>query len=108
MSSQHRNDIETVHLITKHGSSVLRHDLLAFLKNARSFARLQVIACNRDTTPAEDKRDAKLVDCLMNQARAWGLKCKLGGDPRGFTVKLFFPGGEYNSWGGKEEGWGVA
>lgn len=35
------------------------------------------------------------------------IRPKFGGDPRGFTVKLVLPDGRHNTWGGKEEGWGV-
>lgn len=32
---------------------------------------------------------------------------KLGGDPRGYTVKLRLPSGAYNTWGGADDGYGV-
>jgi len=31
----------------------------------------------------------------------------LGGDPRGYTVKVRLKNGRYNTWGGAEDGWGV-
>ena len=35
------------------------------------------------------------------------LRCELGGDPRGYTVRLYFKSGIYNTWGGGEAGYGV-
>lgn len=35
------------------------------------------------------------------------IKPVFGSDPRGFTVKLLLPSGRYNTWGGREDGWGV-
>lgn len=32
---------------------------------------------------------------------------KFTGDPRGFCFKFLFPSGRYNTWGGKEEGYGI-
>ncbi len=36
-----------------------------------------------------------------------GCGYSVGGDPRGYTLKLQLPTKRYNTWGGKEEGWGV-
>lgn len=45
---------------------------------------------------------------ILAIAETIGARVKLGGDPRGFTVKLMMPKtGAYNSWGGAEEGFGV-
>lgn len=41
-------------------------------------------------------------------AESLGVTLELGGDPRGYTVKLMTPkSGRYNTWGGAECGWGV-
>lgn len=45
--------------------------------------------------------------CKLCAAFAPKLKVRLGGDPRGFTVKLKLPSGTHNTWGGSEEGYGV-
>lgn len=34
------------------------------------------------------------------------LNAEIGGDPRGFCLKVIMPEGDYNSWGGRESGWG--
>jgi hypothetical protein len=55
---------------------------------------------------AEDKTEERMntaLSCLNIE----GAALKFGGDPRGFTVKLLLPSGEYNTWGGAEEGYGV-
>lgn len=44
---------------------------------------------------------------IKNLCQPYGFTPILGGDPRGFTVKLLFPSGIYNTWGGKESGYGV-
>jgi hypothetical protein len=31
---------------------------------------------------------------------------KVGGDPRGYCLKITLPDGNYNTWGGAEDGWG--
>ena len=38
---------------------------------------------------------------------AFGVKVKLGGDPRGCTVHIHLPSGHYNTMGGRESGFGV-
>lgn len=67
-----------------------------------------VNACNRETTQAEDDRAEKAAARLAELCAPHGIKVKTCGDPRGYVVKLLLPRTErYNTWGGKEEGWGV-
>ena len=56
----------------------------------------------------EDKSDliAKRVKTLLKKYELDDVKFKVGGDPRGYCLKIMLPNGRYNSWGGKEEGWG--
>lgn len=35
------------------------------------------------------------------------LRAKIGGDPRGYCLKLILPDGTYNTWGGPEAGYGI-
>lgn len=44
---------------------------------------------------------------ITKAAEELGLVPDFGGDPRGYTVKIKLPSGRYNTWGGKEDGWGV-
>ena len=63
--------------------------------------------CNYGLTECQQK----LVERLEERARvltaALGVGIKFNGDPRGFAVKLMLPSGDFNTWGGKEEGWGI-
>jgi hypothetical protein len=54
-----------------------------------------------------EKQDEKNDDAIERLAAQLGMKCRIGGDPRGFVVSVFLPSGRSNSWGGKEHGWGV-
>ena len=54
-----------------------------------------------------EKREAQLEARMSKLAESIGLRIAFGGDPRGYTVKLFLPSGTYNTWGGKESGYGV-
>lgn len=36
-----------------------------------------------------------------------GMRALIGGDPRGFCLKLLLPDETYNSWGGIEDGYGM-
>ena len=64
-------------------------------------------ACNYQLTPQQEKREKALADRVLAICGGWNVSVKFGGDPRGFVVKLMLPDGSYNTWGGKEEGWGI-
>lgn len=55
----------------------------------------------------KDRRDsiARSVRAVLTDAGI-ETKFKVGGDPRGFCLKIVLPDGNYNTWGGAEEGWG--
>ncbi len=62
--------------------------------------------CN--TPNFEDKRDElreqfKAI-CLKHGLE---LKADITGDPRGYCLKIHLPDGSYNTWGGKETGYGI-
>lgn len=87
----------------------LAHDLL---RDASTYGRLQETECNRELTPRERDSETRCAGRLKLIAETLGVGLKLGGDPRGFTVKVLFPVGAdgrrpYNTWGGEEDGWGV-
>lgn len=71
------------------------------------YERLQELACNRSLTPKEIKEELTLEEKFRELAVKLKLPFKFGGDPRGYTVKCFLADGSYNTWGGKEEGYGV-
>lgn len=105
---------------------VVAADALALLRIGKGVARWAVRACNGegerywqdgkrwawrwDDThdAAHAKADAKALAKLHAIADHYGATVKLGGDPRGYVVKLILASGRHNTWGGAESGWGVA
>ena len=102
-------------------------DALALIKIGAGVARWAVKACNGEGTwkpyasgggggwhwgeehdTAKDKADARALAKLQAIADRYGAKVKLGGDPRGYVVKLILASGRHNTWGGAPDGWGVA
>ena len=56
---------------------------------------------------AREKKELAVEKRIMDICAGFKLPVTFGGDPRGYTVKVKFPSGLYNTWGGAEEGWGV-
>ncbi|MDO8705371.1 MAG: hypothetical protein Q7J84_10540 [Sulfuricaulis sp.] len=105
----------------------------ALLRHARMHGRLAVEQCNGfgdyeqalvrafNTTYRDPRVKQHIADAearlFKNQERAEkrireicagiGAEVHLGGDPRGYTVKVKLPSGAYNTWGGSQEGYGV-
>ena len=75
---------------------------------ARALHRLNETACNYGLTPRQEKRMQILegrVRTVLGQA---GLTLNhFNGDPRGYAVYVDLPDGSYNSFGGREHGYGV-
>lgn len=94
-------------VMAKEVPTATEHDVRAFLRDAATLARLAVVNCNRELTKAEDKRDDAATARVLARAKALGLEADVDGDPRGYVVKLHLPGGSFNTWGGKESGYGV-
>lgn len=109
-----------------HAESVAA-DALALIRVGRGVARWAVRACNGEghwhyDEPTRrggwrwDETDDKAKDKADDRARAklqaiadrYGATVKLGGDPRGYVVKLILASGRHNTWGGAADGWGVA
>jgi len=92
---------------------------LLILRHAKTHGRLAVDACNgigpfatgKEIDRWQERLDRKeeLLERRLHEiATGIGVSLELGGDPRGFTVKLQTPKtGKYNTWGGRECGWGV-
>lgn len=72
------------------------------------YARLCFLQGDRGLTEKQQRRLIKLEDTLAGLVKDnfVGLTLKLGGDYRGFTVKLKFPSGLNNDYAG--EYWGIA
>ncbi len=54
-----------------------------------------------------EKRQEQIENRIKAICAAFGLRVECGGDPRGYTVKVFFPSNKYNTLGGPESGWGI-
>lgn len=105
---------------------VVAADALALIKIGRGVARWAVRACNGEgrervqypggqwgnkwdeaDDAAKDKANDRARVKLQAIADRYGAKVKLGGDPRGYVVKLILASGRHNTWGGAADGWGV-
>lgn len=86
-------------------ASIVRH-------NAATYARIQERwACEEmsdKTTAALEAKEQRIEQRITSLLKPYGITVTFGGDPRGYTVKLSLPSGKYNSWGGKESGFGIA
>ena len=80
---------------------------LQFCKAARVIERNAVNQCNGVDSPRTEARALKAANAVATLASECGFTPRLGGDPRGYTLKLILPTGRYNTWGGVEDGWGV-
>lgn len=95
-------------------------ELAGFLVAAsRKMDRLAVALCNGDIDQEpfskradrlREKIDAKFaefgkLEYLKDKMPA--IQFQLGGDPRGYTLKLHLPSKRHNTWGGEEAGYGV-
>ncbi len=78
------------------------------LRSAATHGRYAVEECNRELSASEVSLHNASCERLARYANRLGVTLTLGGDPRGYTVKLMTPkSGKYNTWGGAEDGWGV-
>lgn len=78
------------------------------LRMAATCQRLAVKDCNEGLSGAEITKVARIRESLSTLLAEYSIKIgSVGGDPRGYVVKLHLPNGAYNTWGGKESGYGV-
>lgn len=83
-------------------------DAERLLRIARRCSRLAEKACNEPITPADAVRELRSQDAIRSTLEAYpGVRVTFEGDPRGYVVKLHTPGGEWNTFGGAEEGYGI-
>ena len=79
------------------------------LRQAATLQRVAEAACNHELRDWERDSDERAEAALRRSiAELPGLSiASIGGDPRGYVVKLKLPSGRGNTWGGDETGWGV-
>lgn len=94
----------------------VRFDCEELMRLARRHGRMQERLCNgyedagqqARAEKADERNEQRITDLLKSSpAFACVERPNLGGDPRGYTVKIILKSGQYNTWGGAEEGWGV-
>jgi hypothetical protein len=76
--------------------------------HAARLARLAVDDCNYGLTEKQEREKATSRKLIAKELKPYGITCNFSGDPRGYVVKCRLPSGKYNTWGGKESGWGIA
>ncbi len=83
-------------------------NLRELVKLSREHCKLVVHQCNGTYTPRMESRERNIEKRVTEIAQSIGLKATFDGDPRGYTVKLHAPKGNfYNTWGGAETGYGI-
>ena len=83
-------------------------------RHAVTYTKIQERWCGEEMNHAKrealEAKEARLEAAI--RALVADMPCltavRFTGDPRGFCVKVFRTDGNHNTWGGKEEGWGVA
>lgn len=96
----------------KRGAEILIATRMArqVMRHAATYQKLQLARCERSLTDHETAAEAateKHILALLDGKNGPGAKARFSGDPRGCTVKLVFPSGHNNTWGGADDGWGV-
>jgi hypothetical protein len=106
-------------------------DARTMLRHAATLDRLAVAQCNGDYpcdngerftkacsecslgyVPEVLQRGGRCPECRTQEraaklAASCGFSVITSGDPRGYVLRVIFPSGAYNTWGGKESGYGV-
>ncbi len=84
------------------------HDARELCRLATSLNRLNEIACNSGLTERQQRRKQNLQTRIKSLLERTGLVLNhFESDPRGYAVYLDLPDGSYNSFGGRECGYGI-
>jgi hypothetical protein len=94
-----RNEILEFALAMGRHSTVSLHDCKRLLHYGATVKRLAELACNRELTPSEIRKDEKIQMDILAICAPHDCEVKFGGDPRGCTVKIAVPDGYTNDWG---------
>jgi hypothetical protein len=97
--------IATVGKRTPHEAA---NDATELCQLADSLNRLNEIACNCGLSERQERRKQKLQEGVKTVLDRTGLILNhFESDPRGYAVYLDLPDGFYNSFGGREHGYGI-
>jgi hypothetical protein len=97
----------------KRNNGGIEADARTLLAAARVVGRAALSECNDDLpAPARAKMQRRVEIACERIVRVLAdydhrISYTSSGDPRGYPIKLHFPGKEYNTWGGAETGWGI-
>ena len=84
---------------------------MSLIRLCAMYARHQERLCNEDLgewgNAYDDKLMKRITDTLAHDKSGLIQRIEFGGDPRGYTVKVHLINERYNTWGGKESGWGI-
>ena len=95
-------------LIGKRTPSQAAEDAAELCRLADSLNRLNETACNSGLSTQQETRQQKLQERVKAVLEIAGLPLNhFEGDPRGFAVYIDLPDGHYNSFGGREHGYGI-
>jgi hypothetical protein len=84
------------------------HDAAELYSLARALRRLNEVSCNYGLTPRQEKRMRGLEDSIRTVLGQTGLALNHSdNDPRGYSLYVNLPDGSYNSFGGREHGYGI-
>lgn len=77
------------------------------LQGALAVAIAVMAECSGTLTARQKARRQRAEGFILAMCEALGFSVRFGGDPRGYTTKITFPDGSWNTFGGREDGWGV-
>lgn len=119
---------QLTHALPDVAPHLVEHYARMLMRNAATHGRLAVESCNghpihssphantdaarvsrlQQAWEARIKRQEKACELRITAiCQDLGLTPDFGGDPRGYTVKVQLPTGASNTWGGREDGWGI-
>ena len=85
-----------------------RNEMQWVVRLAKEYHRIQEHDCNGTKTPRMATRETTIENLIRDIVTKVGLRVHFDGDPRGYCVKLHAPNQDvYNTWGGKESGYGI-
>lgn len=80
---------------------------MAFRRIARALERYAVAEHNGTLSDRQATARDRAIHAARSLAKMIGANAIIGGDPRGYALKLQLPTDRSNTWGGSDDGWGV-
>lgn len=103
-----RNSVELRLLLEAEGFQLAETEAQRVVTAARRLHKAAEDECNGLENTLALRHQQEDVDYLRELQRAGKFPAfRVNGDPRGYPVKLQLPSGRYNTWGGREEGYGI-